>query len=211
VFFWDILNSRNISYLQGLPTIRHWAPREKPDGLALRNGSTQHDLHGHYHVRGDDPNNARYFNPETGEGENQTFKVPCHFVNDTLALCGNSKLVLVQIVDCFGDMLNCVPPRKVNSQNFDWEVHVQKPMSQDQRDQWEILEIEVLKCHIIDAINANQTAMHAIVCGRNPCKYWSDHFSKAYQLAISHCTNRTKKRTEEHRKIGNVSFLPRPF
>ena len=76
-------------------------------------------------------------------------------------------------------------------------------MSQDQRDQWEILEIEVLKCHIIDAINANQTAMHAIVCGRNPCKYWSDHFSKAYQLAINYCTN------NHGCEMGEIMFVVR--
>jgi hypothetical protein len=36
----------------------------------LRNGSTQNDFYWHFHVRRDDPNDARYFNPETSEGEN---------------------------------------------------------------------------------------------------------------------------------------------
>jgi len=40
VFFQYVVNSRNITHLRGLPTIRHQAPREKPDNLALRNGST---------------------------------------------------------------------------------------------------------------------------------------------------------------------------
>jgi hypothetical protein len=125
VFFQDVVNSRNISYLQGLPTICHQAPREKPDDLALRNESNQNDFYGHYHVRGNDPNDARDFNPETGKGENQTFKVPCCFVNDALALRGDSKLPFDQIVDRFDDMLNCVPPpRMVNDQNIDWEEHV---------------------------------------------------------------------------------------
>ncbi len=94
--------------------------KRKSDDLALRNGSPQNYLYGHYHVSGDDPNNNRYFNPETGEGENQTFKVPFDFVNDALAHCGDSKLAIDQIVDCFGDMLNWVPPRKVDGRNFDW-------------------------------------------------------------------------------------------
>jgi hypothetical protein len=121
VFFQDVVNSRNITHLRGLPTIRHQIPREKPDNLALRNGSTQNHLYGHYHVTGDDPNDDRYFNPETGEGENQTFKVPFDFVNDALVHLGDSKLTADQIVDRFGNMLNCVPPRKVNGCLFDWE------------------------------------------------------------------------------------------
>ena len=76
VFFQDVVNSRNITHLRGLPTIRHQAPREKPDNLSLRNGSTQIYMYGNYHVKGKDPNDDRYVNPETGEGENQTFKVP---------------------------------------------------------------------------------------------------------------------------------------
>jgi hypothetical protein len=189
VFFQCVVNSRNITHLQGLPTIRHQAPREKPDNLALRNGSTQNYMYGHYHVSGDDPNDHRYFHPETGEGENQTFKVPFDFVNDALVHHGDSKLAADQIVDRFGDMLNCVPPRKVNGKNFDWEEHVHAPMTQDQRVQIETLEIEVLKCQIVDAINANQTALNVIVYGSVPCKYWPDRFSKAYQLAINYCAN----------------------
>jgi hypothetical protein len=175
--------------LRVLPTIRHQVPREKPDNLALRNGSTQNHLYGHYHVTGDDPNDDRYFNPETGEGENQTFKVPFDFVNDALVHLGDSKLAADQIVDRFGDMLNCVPPRKVNGCLFDWEKHVHAPMTPDQREQIEILEIEVLKCQIVDAINANQTALNVIVYGSVPCKYWPDRFSKAYQLATNYCAN----------------------
>jgi hypothetical protein len=34
-YFLYVVNSRNITHLQGLPTIRHQAPREKPDNLAL--------------------------------------------------------------------------------------------------------------------------------------------------------------------------------
>jgi len=48
-------------------------------------------------------------NPETGEGKNQSFKVPSGFVNDALALCGDSELVGDQIVECFGDMLSYIP------------------------------------------------------------------------------------------------------
>jgi hypothetical protein len=53
-------------------------------------------------------------------------------------------------------------------------------MSQDQRDQLEILKIEVLKCQIVDAVNANQTAINAIVYRSVPCKYWPDLFSMAH-------------------------------
>jgi hypothetical protein len=56
VFFQDVVNSRNITHLRGLPTIHHQVPREKPDNLALRNVSTQNYLYGHYHVTGDNPN-----------------------------------------------------------------------------------------------------------------------------------------------------------
>jgi hypothetical protein len=146
-------------------------------------------MYGHYHVSGDDPNDDRYFHPETGEGENQTFKVPFDFVNDTLVHRGDSKLAANQIVDRFGDMLNCVPPRKVNGRNFDWEEHVHAPMTQYQREQIESFKIEVLKCQIVDAINANQTALNVIIYGNVPCKYWPDRFSKAYQLAINYCSN----------------------
>jgi hypothetical protein len=62
-------------------------------------------------------------------------------------------------------------------------------MTPDQREQIEILEIEVLKCQIVDAINANQTALNVIVYGSVPCKYWPDRFSKAYQLATNYCAN----------------------
>jgi hypothetical protein len=113
----------------------------------LHNGSTQIYFYGHFHVKGKDPNDDCYFNPETGEGENQTFKVPFDFVNDALVHHGDAKLAADQIVDRFGDMLNCVHPRKVNGRNFDWEEHVHAPMTQ--------VEIEVLKCQIVDAINAN--------------------------------------------------------
>jgi len=58
VFFQDVVDSRNITHLQGLPTIRHQAPREKPDDLALRNGSTEIDFYGHFHIREDDPSDA---------------------------------------------------------------------------------------------------------------------------------------------------------
>ena len=146
-------------------------------------------MYGNYHVMGKDPNDSRYVNPETGEGENQTFKVPFDFVNDALVHCGDSKLAADQIVDRFGNMLNCVPPREVNGRSFDWEEHVHAPMTQDQREQIETLEIEVLKCQIVDAINANQTALNVIVYGSVPCKYWPDCFSKAYQMAINYCAN----------------------
>ena len=63
------------------------------------------------------------------------------------------------------------------------------PITPDQREQIEILEIEVLKCQIVDAINVNQTALNVIVYGSVPCKYWPDRFSKAYQLAINYCAN----------------------
>jgi hypothetical protein len=196
VFFQYVVNSRNITHLRGLPTIRHQAPREKPDNLALRNGSTQNYLYGHYHVTGDDPNDDRYFNPEIGEGENQTFKVPFDFVNDALVHRGDSKLAADQIVDRFGDMLNCVLPHKVNGHLFDWEEHVHAPMTQDQREQIETLEI-------VDAINANQTALNVIVYGSVPCKYWPDRFSKAYQLAISYCANNYGCKT------GEIMFVVR--
>ena len=76
VFFQYVLNSRNIMHLRGLPTIHHQAPtpREKPDDLALRNGSTQYYLYGHYDVSGDDPNNDRYFNPELVKGRTRLSK-----------------------------------------------------------------------------------------------------------------------------------------
>ncbi len=189
VFFQDVVNSRNIAHLRGLPTIRHQVPREKTDNLTLCNGSTQNYMYGHYHVKGKDPNDDRYCNPETGEGENQTFKVPFDFVNYALVHRGDSKLAANQIVDCFGDKLNCVPPRSVNGRNFDWEQHVHASMTQDQQEQIETLEIEVLKCQIFNAINVNQTALNVIVYGSVPCKYWPNRFSKAYQLAISYCAN----------------------
>ena len=190
VFLQNVINSRKITHSRSLPTIRHQAPREKPDDLALHNGSTRNYLYGHYHVSLDDPNDDCYFNPETGEGEYQTFKVPFDFVNDAFVHCGDSKLAVDQIVDRFGDMLNCVPPCEVIGRDFDWEEHVHTPMSQDQREQWETLKIEVLKCQIVDAINANQTDLNVIIYGSVPCKYWPDRFSKAYKLAISYCANK---------------------
>jgi hypothetical protein len=45
LIFQDVVDSRNITHLQGLPTIRHQAPREKSDDLVLRNGSTQNDFY----------------------------------------------------------------------------------------------------------------------------------------------------------------------
>ncbi len=76
-------------------------------------------------------------------------------------------------------------------------------MSQDQREQCETLDIEVLKCQIVDAINANQTAINVIVYGIVPCKYWPDCFSKAYTLAISYWTNKRGRET------GEIMFVVR--
>ena len=51
--------------------------------------------------------------------------------------------------------------------------------------------------------HANQTALIVIIYGRVPCKYWPDRFSKAYQLAISHCTNKRECET------GEIMFVVR--
>ena len=77
------------------------------------------------------------------------------------------------------------------------------PITPDQREQIEILEIEVLKCQIVDAINANQTALNVIVYGSVPCKYWPDRFSKAYKMAINYCAN------NHGCEMGEIMFVVR--
>jgi len=51
--------------------------------------------------------------------------------------------------------------------------------------------------------HVNQTALIVIIYGRVPCKYWPDRFSKAYQLAISHCSNKRWCET------GKIMFVVR--
>ncbi len=182
--FQFLVEDNEIDHLYNLKPILQLNQNDLPVYLACLCGDNRCWLHGHYHVNFD-----RYLNLDSGASENKTFDIPFSYIND--ALPDGIELTGDQFVDYFIDMLNVVPPRKVNGIDFDWDRHFRKYLKADQQGSWEDAKINVLKCKLVDVILAKQTSVKVLIYdGRIPGKHLPQQYKKAHQQAIELCACR---------------------
>jgi len=200
--FQFLVEDNDIIHLYDLKPIVQPKQKDLPDSLAYLRGDKQCWLHGHYHVKFN-----HYLNLDSGASENETFDIAFNYIND--ALPDGIELTGDQFVDYFIDMLNVVPPRKVDGIDFDWDKHFCRYLKVDQRGSWEDAEINVLKCKIIDVIMAKQTGINVLIYGRIPGKYLPRRYDKAYQQAIMLCASRLECRAEDIKFSLRLTCVPR--